>query len=402
MTARLSRRGALQLLGATGLGAGLAACGGSLGEDGGGSDSGGAVTVGLLVPQGGVYAPLGTDMSRAWELWLERHDGQLGGRTVTTVIGDEGEGPDQGVPAAQRLLQAEQCDIVVGVVSSAVALGVAPLFADAGKLLMISNASAADITGAARNPNVWRTSFTAAQPAAAMGTYLATTEYAQGVFTIAPDYAAGAETLAGFSAAFEAAGGTIVGSAAPPFGSTQDYQPFLSQIQSSGAGATFCFFAGGEAVSFVQQYDQFGLKASTPLFGAGFLTEGSVLQAQGASSVGVQTALHYSTELDNPANTSFIDAYVEAYDELPTVYSMQTWDAAAVLDLAIAEADSVAADDLSAALDGLGEIEDSPRGPWSFAGQSPEQQFYLRVVEERDGVYVNAVTSELGRLSQDL
>lgn len=65
-----------------------------------------------------------------------------------------------------------------------------------------------------------------------------------------------------------------------PFGTTQDYPPFLSQIRSSGAKATFAFFAGGEAVSFVQQYTQFGLNDSAPLYGVGFLTEGSVLEAQ--------------------------------------------------------------------------------------------------------------------------
>jgi hypothetical protein len=47
----------------------------------------------VVVPQAGVYAPLGTDMKRAWELWLERHGGKLGRLEVDTVVADEGEGP---------------------------------------------------------------------------------------------------------------------------------------------------------------------------------------------------------------------------------------------------------------------------------------------------------------------
>lgn len=405
MSTPITRRHALQLLGATGLaGTGLAGCGGGSLDDSsdGGGSSGAPVKVGLLVPQAGVYATVGTDMQRAWDLWLDRHDGMLGGREATTVVGDEGEGPDTGVPAAQRLLQAEACDVIVGISSSAVALGVAPLVGDSGKLLLISNASAGAITGADRQPTVWRTSFTAAQPATAMGKYLATTEFAGSVFAIAPDYAGGTETLAGFTSAFNAGGGQVVGEAKPAFGTTQDYQPFLSQIRSSGAAAVFCFFAGGEAVSFVQQYAQFGLKDSVPLFGVGMLTEGAVLEAQGEAALGVQTSLHYSTELDNEANMAFSDAYTGAYDAPPTMYSVQTWDAAAVLDRAIGSAESLEGVALADALGKLDEVADSPRGPWVFDGQSPRQEFYLRTVEARGDGYVNAVTDELGSLSQDL
>ena len=149
---------------------------------------------------------------------------------------------------------------------------------------------------------------------------------------MAPDYAAGQEVVDGFTAAYEEGGGTVAGQALTPFGTTQDYQPFLSPIQSSGAEATFVFYSGGEAVSYVQQYAEFGLKDTIPLYGSGFLTEGSVLDAQGEAAVGVQTTLHYSTEIENEANEAFVAAYQEAYDELPTVFGMTTYDTANVLD----------------------------------------------------------------------
>src|SRR5262245_16265863 len=74
---RLSRRGALGLLGGTALsGLALSGCGSSVGGGSGGGGGtgggGGSVKVGLVIPQAGVYAPLGTDMKRAWDLWLER------------------------------------------------------------------------------------------------------------------------------------------------------------------------------------------------------------------------------------------------------------------------------------------------------------------------------------------
>jgi len=222
------------------------------------------------------------------------------------------------------------------------------------------------------------------------------------VYVMSADYAAGQEVVAGFTSAFEAAGGAIAGQVLTPFMTTQDFQPFLSPIQSSGAEATFVFYSGGEAVSYVQQYAQFGLKDTIPLYGSGFLTEGSVLDAQAEAAVGVQTTLHYSTEIENEANQAFVEAYQEAYDELPTVFGMTTYDTANVLAKALAETEGLSGDELSAALDGLGEIEDSPRGPWSFNGQTPEQTVYLREVTDEGGTLINSVVSDLGVFEQPL
>src|SRR5262249_22157892 len=164
----------------------------------------------------------------------------------------------------------------------------------------VADAGAGAITSAARNPYIWRSSFTNAQISSVMGEHLAKQQNVGPVYALAPDYAAGAEVIAGFKKTFTAGGGQIAGEAKPPFGKTQDYQPFLAGLKSSGAKACFCFFSGAEAVAFVKQYAQFGLKDEVPLYASGFLTEGSVLKAQGDAALGIQTTLHYSTELDIP------------------------------------------------------------------------------------------------------
>ncbi len=302
------------------------------------------------------------------------------------------------MPAVQKLLQSDQVDVLVGIVNSSTALGVKNMVAEAKKLLVITNAGANDITGAARSPYIWRTSFSNSQVSGAMGKYLAGS--AKTAYAIAPDYAAGAEAIAGFSNAFKAGGGSVLGESKPAFGKTQDYQPFISKIQASGAQAAFCFFAGAEAVSFVKQYAQFGLSSKIPLYGSGFLTEGGVLTGQGDAAVGVQTALHYTSELDNAANKEFRSAYRAKYNAAPTVYAVQTWDAANVLNRALRTATGLQGDALATAFGSIGTVDDSPRGAWSFDGQSPKQTFYLRKVEKHGDALVNVVVTDLGTSSQ--
>lgn len=378
-----------------------AGCGGSsLGGDSGGGDASGsgggapeAVTIGLLVPKSGVYAPLGTDMENGFRLYLKEHGDKLGGASVTVKVVDEGAGPDAGVPAGQGLAQDEAVTAVVGVVNSATALGLKDSFNEAQKPLIIANAGADALTGAQSSDYVWRVSFTNSGPATSIAKHVATEHKGESVFIIAPDYAAGAEVTASFEKTFTEAGGKVAGKAKTPFGKTTNYQPYLAQIKSSGAKAVYCFFAGSEAVTFVKQFNEMGLSDSIQLYGSGFLTEGGVLKAQGKAAEGVQTSLHYSDQLDNPTNTAFVKAYKDAYQGAPTTYSVQAYDAAAVLDKALTK--GAEGPKLLEGLKSVGEI-DSPRGPWSFDEKhGVKQTYYLREVTAKDGGFVNAIKGPL-------
>ena len=69
-----------------------------------------------------------------------------------------------------------------------------------------------------------------------------------------------------------------------------------------------------------------------------------------------------------------------------------------MLDKAVKAAGALDGDALSGAIGGLGEIADSPRGPWSFQDQSPLQEMYLREVRAEGDAVTNAVVEELGEV----
>ena len=69
------------------------------------------------------------------------------------------------------------------------------------------------------------------------------------------------------------------------------------------------------------------------------MTDGEILKQQGDAAAGIYNALNYSPDLDNAANRAFIDAWYAAYpDRVPNSIVMASYDAAAVLDRAIAKA----------------------------------------------------------------
>lgn len=295
----------------------LGACGGgTLG--GGGGDDEGPVKIGLLVPQSGVYTSLGDDMRAGFEVYLEQNENQLGGQDVDVILADEGETADSGRAAADRLVQQDEVHVVTGVVNSAVMNGIVDLFEGEQIPLVGSNASPTTLTDA---EFIWRTSYVNDEPGEALGAYVA--ENTEGsVYFLAADYQAGIDEVTGFRSTFEPAGGEIAGEVYTPFPGTTNFQPFLANARSSGAEALFSFYAGGAAVEFVKQYEQFGLKDEITHYSAGFLTEGGVLDGQGDSALGTFTSMNYNYDLDNELNAQFVADYEEKTGRKPTTYAM--------------------------------------------------------------------------------
>lgn len=374
----------------------LSACGGgsSLGTDEGAATEG-PVKIGLLVPQSGVYKALGDDMKAGFEVYLEQNDDQLGGREVEVVLADEGETADSGKAAAEKLVKQDDVLAVTGVVSSAVLNGVADLFEGDQVPLVGSNASPTTLTDV---EYIWRTSYLNDEPGEALGAYVA--ENVDGpVYLLAADYQAGKDEIAGFKETFLPAGGQVAEEVYTPFPGTSNFQPYLAGVQSSGAEALFTFYAGGAAVDFVKQFDQFGLKGKVTHYSPGFLTEGGVLPAQGEAAVGTFTAMNYSPDLENEVNAQFVEDYQAKTGMLPTTYAMASYDAAQVLDKAIeAAGDDLTRETLNQAIGEVGQI-DSPRGTWEFNDiGTPRQMWYLREVQQTDDGLANVVVSELVEL----
>jgi branched-chain amino acid transport system substrate-binding protein len=102
----------------------------------------------------------------------------------------------------------------------------------------------------------------------------------------------------------------------PPLG-TSDYAPFLAQVKPKEADGAWVFFAGGDAIRYVVQYAEYGLKEKLPLTAAGDLVDEAFLPAQGKAAEGIISILSYTPSLDNPVNQNFVKSYQETYKVPP-------------------------------------------------------------------------------------
>ncbi|WPY96194.1 ABC transporter substrate-binding protein (plasmid) [Limimaricola variabilis] len=319
------------------------------------------IDVGLLLPFSGVYAALGNDIEAGFRLGLETF-GVETDATFEVLREDTEVKPPVALAKARKLMLQDNVDVMVGIVSSGVLGAVRDMVDGAGVPLIVANAGNDEATGADCSPYITRISFSNGQVNRPMGTWLAE-QGVEKVYTLAPDYAAGRQMIGGFVETFEAAGGEIVGQEFTPFQQTQDFGPYLAQAKASGADAVYVFYAGGEAISFVKQYDSFGLKGELPLYGSGFLTSPLYVEAEGAAAEGVVAALHYVPTIDNEANAAFVQAFEAANDRLPSEFAVHGYDAAR----ALIEASATGAADRESLAQALREVSfGGPRGQMSI------------------------------------
>lgn len=373
----------------------LAACGSS----GAGGSNASPVKLGFITPLSGQYASLGTSFKNALELYLAEHGNKLGGRDVQLVTVDEGAGAASAVPGAQKLIQQENVDVVTGVVSSATAAAVYPLFEQAKIPVVFTQGYPYSDPKTDAPPYLWEPGSANAPFTVSMGKYMAEqVAKDRGVYFIGADYVQGHAVLDATKKAFEEAGGRVAGTAFAPLGTTLDYQPFLSNIDRAAPAAVWSFFAGSDAVRFVQQYKSFGLAGKYAHYSTSSLIAGDNLTAEGDAALDIQTNGFYSPELDNAANRQFVAAYRAKYDALPDNFAVQQYDNMLILDKALAAVrGELTADKIIDGLRGIGTLE-TPRGTWHIDKNShlPVHSMYLFAVKDQSGKPVNVYQKNLG------
>src|SRR6478672_2984411 len=365
----------------------------ALGMSAGAFAQGAPIKVGFMLPYTGTYASLGNMIESGFRLYVQEQGGKLGGHEIQYFKVDDESEPSKATDNVNKLIKRDNVDVLVGTVHSGVALAMAKAAKDNNTLLVIPNAGADAITGPMCGPNIVRSSFSNWQPGYAMGV-VAGQKGVKRAMTITWAYAAGTESTKGFTEGLEKGGGKVIKDLTLPFPNVE-FQALLTEIAAQKPDAVYAFFAGGGAVKFVKDYAAAGLNKTIPLYGPGFLTDGT-LEAQGEAAQGLLTTLHYADGLTNAKDKAFRADYAKAYKAEPDVYAVQGYDAAQLLGagLAAVKGDVAKRDGMVAAMESA--RIDSPRGTFTLSkAHDPVQDIYLRKVvgtqNKFEGVAVKAL-----------
>ena len=353
----------------------------------------GKLRVGLMLPYTGTFAQLGVAIDNGVRLAINEQGGKLGGREIEYFKVDDESEPAKGIENANKLVQRDKVDVLIGTVHSGVQMGIHKVARDSGVLSLIPNAGVHMATRAQCAPNVFRTSFSNSQPTRALGAAMVAKGHKRAVW-ITWKYAAGDEAFEGFKEGYLAAGGTIIKELGLPFPNVE-FQALLTEIAALKPDAVACFFAGGASAKFMIDYAAAGLKDKIPLYGSGFLTEG-MLDAAGPAAEGVMTTLHYGDSIETPRNKAFRLAYAKTFKMQPDVYAVQGYDTGLLL---VHGANAVKGDlnnkaVLYKALETV--TIDSPRGKWTMSkSHNPIQDIYLRVVQNKENKVIGVAAKAL-------
>ena len=334
--------------------------------------------VGLMLPYTGTFAPLGIAITNGIKLAVAERGGKLGGREIEYFVVDDESNPAKAPENANKLVQRDKVDVVIGTVHTGVAMGMAKVLRESGTLWINPNAGADEVTGALCAPNIFRTSFSNWQNTYALGKVVKDKGHKTAVF-ITWKYGAGEQMMASFKESFEKQGGKVVKELFLPFPQVE-FQALLTEIANIKPDCVAAFFSGGGAVKFLKDYQAAGLKGKIPLYGPGFLTDG-VLEEVGDAAEGIETTLHYADSLGTKKDDAFRLAYVKAYKLQPDVFAVQGYDAGQLL----AAGMEAVKGDVSKKAVMIKAMEsakiDSPRGAFTLSkAHNPVQDIYLRKV----------------------
>ncbi|MGB1111275.1 MAG: ABC transporter substrate-binding protein [Gammaproteobacteria bacterium] len=342
-----------------------------------------AVKIGMITTLSGGGASLGVDIRDGFELALDMKGGKLGGADTELIVVDDARKVENAKQAAIRMLKKDKVDVMTGIVWSNLAIAVVPSVTRTGTFYISPNAGPSALAGKGCNRNYFNVAWQNDNLHEAAGQYV-TDQGVKTAYVLAPNYPAGKDAITGFKRYFK---GKIVGEVYTKLGQT-DYAAEIANLRAAKPEAVFFFLPGGMGINFVKQYAQAGVIKDIPLYGPAFSFDEGILKAVGQSAIGVYNTSQYTHDLDNAANQAFAAAFVKKYGRTPSLYASQGFDAAMLLDSAIASVggDMSKKDAFRAALKAA--KFDSVRGPFSFSSNHhPVQDIYVReVIAKGDGV----------------
>ncbi|WP_445659151.1 ABC transporter substrate-binding protein [Achromobacter sp. NCFB-sbj8-Ac1-l] len=216
------------------------------------------VRLGLILDMGGVYADVtGKGSATAAQMAIDDFGGTVLGKKIDLLVADHQNKADIAAARAREWYDTQKVDAVLDVAGSAPALAVLEVAREKKKIVVFSGPGTERITNDLCSPysvhytyDTWSLANTTARAIVDRG--------GKSWYFLTADYAFGHTLQASATEVVKARGGTVLGAARHPLGSS-DFASYLLQAQSSRAQVVGLANAGGDTVNAIKAASEFGL-----------------------------------------------------------------------------------------------------------------------------------------------
>lgn len=347
------------------------------------------IRIGLIQPLTGSVAYNGTTDVNGAKLAVQQRNAAGGvlGRQVELVVEDGQCQPAASVNAAEKLIQQNKVVALAGAFCSSATAAVMPIAANNHISFITGVSSAADLT---ERGNKWffRATETDALLAQAFAHILHDQLKLRNVAYIGVNDDWGRGSVQGFQKEMAALGGKVAMTEYFEHGTT-DFTTLLTRLRSSGADGAFVAAETQDGASLVTQAAEFGVDMK--IFGVGSWATADFMKLAGPAAEGIHAAVPYAATMTTPKNATFVQAYNQAYKEMPGKYGAAGYNSLNILMDAIQRAGGTDTDAIRAALEKTD--YEGPNGHFTFDAKHQAVGFSVVLVRLEKGQPVVVATN---------
>lgn len=366
--------------------------------------------IGVLATLEGTYTVLGEDGVRGFQTALNQIGGKVGGREIEVIIGATDASPDSAVRAARKVVEQDKVDIVIGPLSGSEGIALRDYSKTQPQVTFINGISGAqETTYVTPSENFFRFNMDGAQWSAGLGDYVYNEKGYKTVATIGEDYSFIYTQVFGFATEFCSAGGEITERFWVPLG-TKDFASIIAALPDD-VDAIYLGLGGGDAVNFLNQYQQAGGDAA--LIGGTIMVDGTVLNSKGNAKkalIGTPSSGPQADTWDNPKWQAYVKAYQDSFPPekrfpSPSLLATGYYNALSALNAVMTDIGGDLSDGHKKLRAGLSSLElDAPNGKITLDEnrQAIGTNFVSEVVETADGNLATKLVSIKENVNQTL
>src|SRR5271168_3263953 len=368
------------------------------------------IKVGVTATLEGTYTILGVDGIAGFNAAVKKYGSKIGDKELEFVIASTDATPDSAIRAVRKLIEQDHVQILLSPLSGDEGIAVKNFAKTHPELTFINAASGAqETTYVDPAPNFFRFNMDGAQWQVGLGRYAYETKGYRKIATVGEDYSFIYTQVFGLVLEFCGAGGQVTNRQWVPLG-TKDFASTIAALPDD-VDAIYLGLGGGDAVNFLNQYQQAGGKAK--LLGGSIMVDQTILSAKGSAKnalIGTIAASGQADTWDDPGWQKFVKAYQDAFPPnkrfpSPSLLATNYYDSTMAMILALRQVNGDLSNNQAKLKDALAKIEiDAPNGKIKLDSnrQAIGTNFVTEVVDDGKGALFSKVVKVIPNVNQTL